>query len=130
MNALIDTHVWLWAIGRPAELSTAATSLLVDPDVRLHVSAISFWELALLAERGRIDVDGDLDGWIEFALREFPLVELPITSGIALESRRIELSHGDPADRFLAATSRVHDLTLVTRDAKLIEFEGVATIVA
>ena len=43
-----------------------------------------------------------------------------LTHAVALESRRVKLPHRDPADRFLAATARVHDVALVTADARLI----------
>jgi PIN domain nuclease of toxin-antitoxin system len=40
-----------------------------------------------------------------------------------------ELSlHGDPADRFLAATAKVLDLTLVTADARLLGLGDIATL--
>jgi PIN domain nuclease of toxin-antitoxin system len=35
-------------------------------------------------------------------------------------SRSVRLPHGDPADRFLAATEWLHGLTLVTADERLL----------
>lgn len=49
--------------------------------------------------------------------------EAPITHEIVLESRRIDLPHEDPADRFLSATAKVLDLTLVTADERLLGAE-------
>jgi PIN domain nuclease of toxin-antitoxin system len=46
---------------------------------------------------------------------------------VAVESRAIRLPHQDPADRFLAATARVHDLALVTADARLLECPDIQT---
>jgi hypothetical protein len=50
------------------------------------------------------------------ALKAVPVREAPLTHEVARWSRRIELPHEDPADRFLAASARVYDLTLVTAD--------------
>ena len=50
-----------------------------------------------------------------------PLREAAISHDIALEASSVLLKHPDPADRFLVATARVFDLTLVTADERLIE---------
>jgi len=44
---------------------------------------------------------------------------------VAEELRFVVLRHRDPADRFLVATARVQDLTLVTADRMLMEIDGV-----
>ena len=54
--------------------------------------------------------------------------EAPITHEIAAESRRIGLTHRDPADRFLAATAKVLDLTLVTADKRLLACKEIRTL--
>ena len=47
---------------------------------------------------------------------------LDVNTDIALETARvsIHLGYGDPGDCFLIATARVHDLTLVTRDTRIL----------
>jgi PIN domain nuclease of toxin-antitoxin system len=47
---------------------------------------------------------------------------------VAIQSRRITLPHQDPADRFLAATAQVYDLTLVTADERLLHSNDFATM--
>jgi PIN domain nuclease of toxin-antitoxin system len=54
--------------------------------------------------------------WIADTLDAFPMREAPITSQVAQETARAQLPHRDPADRFLVATARGFDLTLVTAD--------------
>jgi len=46
--------------------------------------------------------------------------EAPLTREVALQSGAVDLQHADPADRFLAATARVLDLTVVTADRRLL----------
>ena len=48
-----------------------------------------------------------------------PLREAPLTREVASASRSLDLPHEDPADRFIAATAMVYDLTLVTADERL-----------
>ena len=50
-----------------------------------------------------------------------PRREAPLTHEIAIMSRQLAMPHQDPADRFLAATARVLDLTLVTADKRLLD---------
>lgn len=130
MSLLLDTHVWIWSLVDPARLAPAARDAIQDGEQTLFVSAASVWELAILARRGVVDVDGDLDAWLAYAMRELPVVELPITSSIAALSQRVELPHRDPADRFLAATARVHGLVLVTRDRELLAAADVESLAA
>jgi PIN domain nuclease of toxin-antitoxin system len=53
-------------------------------------------------------------------VQALPRREAALTTDIAIASRRLALSHEDPADRFIAATAQVLGLTLVTADARLI----------
>ena len=57
-------------------------------------------------------------------------IEAPINLEVAIESRRVNLPHQDPADRFLAATAIIYDLTLVTADARIIAVENVPVLSA
>lgn len=51
-----------------------------------------------------------------------------MTHEVAIESRRIALSHQDPADRLIAATARIYELTLVTADERLMYSTESATL--
>ena len=66
------------------------------------ISAISIWEIGMLAERGRIELEMDTLEWVERALA-CPLMQLvPITPKIAVQSCRLPGTiHGDPANRLL-----------------------------
>ena len=81
----------------------------------------------MLAARGRVEIDGGYEDWLEQAHLRFPLREAPLSHRIALISLELELPHRDPADRFLAATADVFDLVLLTVDRRLVEAEGVRT---
>ena len=49
-----------------------------------------------------------------------PVAEAPLTIDVAFTSRTVDLEHQDPADRFIVATAKVHGLTLVTADRRLL----------
>jgi PIN domain nuclease of toxin-antitoxin system len=130
LRLLLDTHVLLWSLLAPERLSAESAAELANPRNEIWVSPISAWEIALLAERGRIEIDGDPETWPAEALNRVPAREAPLTVEIALLSRRVPLPHQDPADRFLAATALVHDLVLLTNDSRLLECEEIPTLPA
>jgi PIN domain nuclease of toxin-antitoxin system len=66
--------------------------------------------------------------WIEQAFSLGSLKEATFNRQVAAMTQSIALEHGDPADRFLAATAAVYDLTLVTADEKLLRGKGFRTL--
>ena len=119
MKLLLDTHVWLWSILESSRLSARAREALASQENELWLSPISLWETLLLAERGRIVLEGDSFSWMRDARSTTPVVEAPLTFEVAVASRTISLPHEDPADRFIAASAKVYQLRLVTADGLL-----------
>ena len=74
----------------------------------------------MLVERGRLSINSPVAEWVERMVQAVPRREAPITHEVAIASRRLNLPHQDPADRFLAATAQVYGLTLVTADQRLL----------
>jgi len=128
VRLLLDTHIWAWSLLEPDRLSLDVKGALAEPETELWLSPISTWEMTLLIERRRIDVDRPAAEWVGEALDRVPMREAELNHVVALRSRSIGLTHGDPADRFLAATASVYGLTLVTADQRLIEGEGYAVL--
>ncbi len=121
MRLLLDTHIWIWSLIDPARLKPRVLAALAHRNADLWLSSISVWETLVLISKGRLRIkDGDGLRWIGEALKRSPLREAPLTHAIAIESQSIEVDHWDPADRFIAATARVLDATLVTADERLI----------
>ncbi len=120
MRLLLDTHIWLWSLGDPARLSARVASALQDQANELWLSPISTWELLVLVERGRVVLSVEPAVWIRRVFEAIPFRQAPLTHEVVLESRLIDLPHRDPADRFLAATACVYELTLVTADDRLL----------
>jgi PIN domain nuclease of toxin-antitoxin system len=103
---------------------------LNDSENELWLSPISIWELSMLVQKRRIEIDDDLDAWVQRALAQTSLREAPLTNEVALEVSRIRFTHHDPADHFIAASAKVFDLTLVTADPRLLKLrsQGIALL--
>ena len=114
---LLDTHAVIhWQLGTampPAlsdDLDVAGRSGLV------FVSAAAFWEIALLAQKGRLEID-DVTSWKN---------ELLAATGTQLAAPHVDdmiasvalpRHHRDPFDRLFVAQARSLRAVLVSRDA-------------
>ena len=119
MKLLLDTHILLWGLLEPERLNRQATAELKDPKNEIWISPISVWETIILAEKGRVVLRPDPASWVNTALKQLQFHEARINHEIAMQSRFLKLKSQDPADRFLAATAMVYQLTLVTADKAL-----------
>ncbi len=128
MRLLLDTHIWLWSVLEPERLSRRVTKEIKDASNELWLSPISIWELIVLWQKRRIIPDEDIETWVPEALRSLPLQEAPVTYEVARETGRLRLAHRDPADRFLLATAKVFELTLVTADVHLLKARDVSIV--
>jgi PIN domain nuclease of toxin-antitoxin system len=116
VRLLLDTHIWLWSLLEPSRLGRRTAAALDDPGNELWLSPISIWETLMLAERRRVVLQPDAERWVRGCLERLPLREAPLNAEVAMASRALRIPSDDPADRFLAATARVYDLTFVTAD--------------
>jgi PIN domain nuclease of toxin-antitoxin system len=125
LNFLLDTHIWLWSLLEPNKLGNRLQRELQEPGNEQWLSPISVWEATVLQRKGRLLIPGNAVDWFERSLGG--LHEAPVTHEIALLAEKLPL-HGDPADRFLAATAKVLGLTLVTADERLLGLGDIATL--
>lgn len=123
-SILLDTHVLIWLINGDTKLSTKALKLINKAATlnSIFVSAISIWEIGMLEAKGKIILNRPVSDWVAAAL-EAPGIKLaPLTPKIAIESCHLHEFHGDPADRIIVATGRVEELTLITKDRKILQY--------
>jgi len=125
LKLLLDTHIWLWTLQDPKRLGRRVLQQLRDPANELWLSPISTWEALTLNFKGRIHIKGNLTDWLARATAGTR--EAPLTHEIALVARQLALRQ-DPADRILAATAEVLDLTLVTADERLLGLGTIRTL--
>jgi PIN domain nuclease of toxin-antitoxin system len=114
--AVFDTHVWVWsAAGDPK------AAKLRDFSGTAIVSAISQWEVSMLAMKGRLNLKPDEETWFSTNLAA-PVSLAPLTAEISLISCRLPEFHGDPADRIIVATAITFGIPLITADEEIIRW--------
>jgi PIN domain nuclease of toxin-antitoxin system len=128
MRLLLDTHIWIWSYLEPHKISSEVTRELTNPGNDRFLSTVSVWEAIVLLERKRIQFKRDFGEWFRESKEELNLNEVPVSWEVAHELRFTMLGYRDPADRFLVATARVYDLTLVTADERLKRVQGLKVL--
>lgn len=120
MNILLDTHTLLWLVSSPAEIDADALATVSNPDTRVWVSAASAWEIAIKTRIGRLDGEALLSSWSD-VIRGMSTDELPIESADAILAGRLPWTHKDPFDRVIVAQALRRNLTIATRDTKILD---------
>lgn len=119
MKLLLDTHVLLWALGDVANLAPRAAAALRDPANDVIASAASFWEIAIKASLGKLELPGPPADWLLPAVERTGFETLAVEPAHALAAGALPPHHRDPFDRMLIAQAALEDLTFVSRDARL-----------
>ncbi len=122
---LLDTHALIWLAEGEADLGPRARQLA---DGALHedallVCAITFWEVTMLEQKGRLQFDRPVVSWRK-GLLEMGLVELPVAGEVAIAAARLADFHPDPADRLITASASLQGATLVTADDRILRWPG------
>lgn len=96
---LLDTHVLVRYLMGDKKLGRRAVSAIDKalPDDEVFVSAISFWEVAMLVERKRLRMDLTVQAFRTLALRH-GIHEEPVDGEIGISAAELPDSHADPAD--------------------------------
>ena len=118
---LLDTHAFVWLACDDNSLGRVARRKIERAKTAdgVAVSAVSFFELGVLVERGRIRMRESLEALRAQALQA-GIQEVAIDTPIALLASRLRSFHGDPIDRLLVATAMDRGATLMTADSALL----------
>lgn len=119
MQLLIDTHAFLWWNSDDRALGRHARVAITEPDNVVFVSAATTWEIATKRALGKLDMPGDIAGWVPAN----GFVELAIDIGHTVRSAELPFHHRDPFDRLLIAQAQLEELTLVTNDPEVMKYD-------
>jgi PIN domain nuclease of toxin-antitoxin system len=123
---LLDTHIALWLDSGNDRLRSSTRALIDDcwqNGGTILLSAVTAWEIALLVDTGRIELDLPVDAWVQRFLDRPGIEAVPLAHRAAARSYQLHhLEHRDPADRLLIATAIELRCPLVTYDERITQF--------
>lgn len=122
---VLDTHALIWLVAGSDRLGGRARRLIdaALADESLAVSAISFWEIAMLERKGRIVLHQPAAAW-RTSVIDLGVTELPLDGGTAILAATLRDLHDDPADRFIVAAASLCGAMLVTADDRILGWPG------
>lgn len=126
---VLDTHALLWWALDPGRLSpTAAETLRAMERDGGYASSISIWELGIKIQRGKLDLGVGLDEFVRRVERSAAVELVPVDTAVWLRSLALPWEHRDPADRVIVATALLKGMPVLSQDALIRGFSGIACI--
>jgi PIN domain nuclease of toxin-antitoxin system len=116
MKLLLDTSAFLWAILDSPVLSHRVRGAIRDGTNEVHVSAASFWEIAIKYGLGRLPLPEDPSRYLPAQRIAAGFAFLEIGEAEVCQIHRLPAVHRDPFDRLLVAQANCYGMQLVTND--------------
>ena len=122
MRYLLDTHTFLWMAANPSNLSSKVREIVREKDNKLHLSAASGWEIALLQQLNRVELPDEPQRFIPEAMQRLSVLPLPIGFTTAILAAMLPFIHRDPFDRIIIAEAVKENMTVLTKDKKIAKY--------
>jgi PIN domain nuclease of toxin-antitoxin system len=114
---ILDTCALLWLASGHKKLSRAALKQ-INQAPRLYVSAISGFEVAIKAARGKLKLPLPAQEWFNQVADHHGIAILPLELDTCIAAAQLPPIHDDPCDRFIIATAKLNGLAVVTADER------------
>lgn len=128
MKVLLDTNICIWASYEPSQLSQKAQEILSNEANVLFLSSISLAEIAIKTAIGKLNLPQQIDTLRQALVRELKVVPIMFDFHEAVHLVKLPLIHRDPFDRMLICQAIVHDLTILTPDKAIAQYQDVVCI--
>ncbi len=118
MRLLLDTNALLWALAGAKRIAPVRELILAD-ETEVFISSVSWWEIAIKAKLGKLDVDL-LE--LRVASRDSGFRELSLTGTHAEILLTLPQHHRDPFDHMLIAQAIAEPMRFITGDAIMSQY--------
>lgn len=125
MTYILDTHIFLWSIFSPKKISKRIKNVLSDLQVLKYISIITFWEISLKYQLGKMDLTGIFPDELPAIAKDSGFGILDIDADTAASFYKLpKLQNKDPFDRMLAWQAIKKDFYLLTKDRNFADFKA------
>ena len=127
MKYLLDTHVILWLAYEDTKLSKPAREILLSQESEIYLSAVSFWEIGLKFQSGKLDLKGHNPEKLKSGFDQFyDFRQLDLEMNDALTFHKLDAPfHKDPFDRMLIWQALQHGLIFLTDDENIKRYQEI-----
>jgi PIN domain nuclease of toxin-antitoxin system len=122
MNALLDTHTFLWWVSDAPQLSKTVKAFIANPDNKIFFSAASAWEIIIKVGTSKLTLPEESDIYITSRLTSNRFQILSIDLSHTLQIAKLPDLHRDPFDRIIIAQSQVTGMPILTIDRLIIQY--------
>jgi len=122
MRYLLDTHTLLWYFHKSNRLPNSILATIECADIQKFVSVASLWEFAIKHSTGKLRFEGGISAfWKMVIANEFGILQ--INEPYLIKLSALPFLHRDPFDRLLVATAIVEDMTILTADESIHQYD-------
>lgn len=128
---LLDTHILLWFFFDSQKLSKSISKVLINPENELYISAISFWEISIKFESGKLNLGNVSPSDLKNLAIQNKIIPIDLSSDTSSTFHNLKISyHKDPFDRILIWQCLKDGYIFLTEDdnIKLYQSEGLKII--
>ncbi len=113
---LIDTQILLWHSENPDKISKAANKI-INSDVELYISIVSFWEIAIKVKTGKLELPFTLfTEFYNFSVLKSKVIVMDLTKEDIAKTLELDLAHRDPFDRLIIAIALQNNMPIISSD--------------
>lgn len=126
MKYLLDTHTFLWTVLGTARLSKKAKSIILNGNNEIFVSSISFWEIAIKEQIGKLNLKNLDSNLLPEIAKEysFEILNPSPDDFISYKNLPIKKTHRDPFDRMIIHLSIRGDFFLISKDSEFEQYKS------
>lgn len=127
MKYLLDTHILLWSLFTPEKINQSTLSILKDINLEKYISSITFWEISLKYSLGKLELTNiDPDGIYHNAIKAgYYILDIKADEFSSSFKLPYFVEHKDPFDRIIIWQALLHNMTLLTKDKKIKDYEKI-----
>ena len=119
MKLLLDTHIFLWYITADLRLPIKFRDAIREPKNEVFLSVVSLWEVTVKNNLGKLPLPQSPEIYIPNERRRHQIKSLAIHENAVRELVNLPALHRDPFDRILICQALANNLTIVTVDAQI-----------
>ncbi len=118
---LLDSHIFLWWLTNAQKLESNVYNIISDSNNKIYISAATIWEISIKEALGKLKINADINS----AIIESGFMELRISAKCAQATKKLPLIHKDPFDRMLISQAIEGDITLISADRFIFQYNEV-----